>query len=75
MSKGDDSVPLRVLALHSSLTRGELNSAVSLPAVNIALEHVNNSAGLLNGYSMRTTLLETEVMPNYTLRPCRHISV
>jgi len=63
MSKGNDDVPLRVLILHSSL-RGEFNSNLSLPAVNIALDHVNNSAVLLNGYSVQTTRLETEVMPN-----------
>ena len=54
------AIPLQVLFLHSTLS-DEFNSSVSLPAVNIAVNHVNNSEMLLRGYSMQITQLETKV--------------
>ena len=54
------ATPLQVLFLHSTPS-AEFNTSVSLPAVNIALKHVNESERLLKDHSMQITQLETKV--------------
>ena len=65
------AIPLQVLFLHSTLS-AEFNSSVSLPAVSIALKHVNDSE-MLRGHSMRITQLETKVCVKWVYADVRSI--
>ena len=67
------AIPLQVLFLHSTPS-AEFNTSVSLPAVNIALKHVNDSEMLLRHHSMQITQLETKVCVKWVCRGDKYLA-
>ena len=58
----NSSTPLHILYITSS--GGEFVSSGTRPAVNMALERINNDPGVLHGYTLNITEGDSEVCAN-----------